>query len=176
MIGVSAPFRDMIEDERLRTLADAWWRGRVDEGVPSWRDVSRSPLKPLLPAVVLCRYSPGEQSFQLETLSDDMRGLTRLPIDGKRIERLLPPDMLPEVRGNLLGVIAGPAIEIIKVRDLAKPERGAVEERLLMPLRSGGRGAPDLVLVAYARLDPRAAGWLPITQESLAVTRLPVAE
>ncbi|MBV8165374.1 MAG: hypothetical protein JO021_01185 [Alphaproteobacteria bacterium] len=130
----------------------------------------------MLPAVLLCRHVPAERSFRLETLTDDLRGLTRLPIDGKRIEQLLPADRLSEVRGNLRSVIDGPAIEIIKVWDLAKPERGVVEERLLMPVRSEGRGGADLVLAIYARLDPHAAGWLPITQELVSVKRVSLVD
>jgi hypothetical protein len=171
---LKAPFREAIEDGRLRAVADAWWQCRGDDVVSYWLHMPRVALKPRLPAVLPCRYSPVEASFHVETLTDDLRGLTRLPINGKLIDSLLPSDMLPEARARLLSVIEGPALEIIKVSDSAKPERGAVEERLLMPLRSGGRGTPDPILAVCTHLDRRAAGWVPITQEELSVNRVPL--
>ena len=176
MTNSKAPFRDCIADERLRAVADVWWQCRVADPVPYWPRMPRVVLRPLLPAVLLCRYSAAEASFQIETLTDDLSGLTRLPINGKLIDSLLPPDKLPEAHALLRSVIEGPAFEIIKVSDRARLERGAIEERLLMPLRSRGRGAPDLILMVYTHLDRRAAGWVPITQEELSVKHVPLAE
>jgi hypothetical protein len=173
---MSAPLLAAIDDARLRTVAARWWQCRGEYAVPYWRHMPRDVLQPLLPAVLLYRHAPAKGSFRVETLTDDLSGLTRLRVGGKLIEDVLPADLADDVRERFLSVIGGPAAVVVKVADRADPARGAVEERVLLPLRSGGRGAPDLILGAFTRLDPDAAGWLPFTQNVLSVARLPVAE
>jgi hypothetical protein len=127
----------------------------------------------LMPAVLLYRHSPAERSFRVEPLRADLTGLTRLPIDGKLMDEFLPPDMLESVRARLMTVIEGPAVVLVRVGDQANPARGVVEERLMLPMRSGRK--VDLILAAYSRLDPSAHGWLPITQNELSVVEMPIA-
>jgi hypothetical protein len=136
----------------------------------------RDALRPLLPAVLLYRHAPAKGSFRIQTLADDLKGLTRLRVGDKLIEDVLPADLADDVRERFLSVIGGPAAVVVKVGDRANPGRGVVEERVLLPLLSGGRGAPDLILGIFTRLDPDAAGWLPFTQNALSVARFPVAE
>jgi len=167
---------DVLDDRHLRTVAERWWACRLDAEVPHWRHMPRDVLKPMMPAVLLLHHVPADDSFRVETLTDDLTGLTRLRLAGKLIDDVLPTDMVPEVRARLLSVLEGPAVLVIKVGDQANPARGAVEERLLLPLRDTGRGPPDLLLAVYTRLDPHAANWLPITQNALAITRFPLSE
>jgi hypothetical protein len=167
---------DALDNRHLRAVAERWWACRLDADVPLWRHMPRDVLQPLMPAVLLLRHVPADDSFRVETLTDDLTGLTRLRLGGKLIDDVLPGDMVPEVRDRLLSVLAGPAVIVIKVGDQAQPTRGAVEERLLLPLRDTGRGRPDLLLAVYTRLDPHAANWLPITQNALSITRFPVSE
>jgi hypothetical protein len=167
---------EALDNRQLRTVAERWWTCRLDADVPHWRHMPRAVLQPLMPAVLLLHHVPEDESFRVETLTDDLTGLTRLRLGGKLIEDVLPGDMVPEVRDRLLSVLHGPAVIVIKVGDQADPGRGAVEERLLLPLRDTGRGKPDLLLAVYTRLDAHAAHWLPITQNALAITRFPLSE
>ena len=166
---------EALDNRRLRRVAERWWTCRLDADVPYWRHMPRDVLQPLMPAVLLLHHVPANGSFRVETLTDDLTGLTRLRLGGKLIDDVLPTDMVPEVRTRLLSVLDGPTVLVIKVGDQADPARGAVEERLLLPLRTGGRGPPDLLLAVYTRLDPHAAHWLPITQNTLSIARFPVA-
>jgi len=167
---------DALDNRHLRAVAEHWWACRLDADVPYWRHMPRDVLQPLMPAVLLLHHVPANGSFRVETLTDDLTGLTRLRLGGKLIDDVLPTDMVPDVRARLLSVLDGPAVLVIKVGDQAHPARGVVEERLLLPLRDAGRGRPDLLLAVYTRLDPQATHWLPITQNALSITRLAVSE
>lgn len=166
---------DALTDRRLQAIAERWWQCRNGAVVPYWPHMPREVLKPAMPAVLLARRAPQEGALRIQTLTPDLKGLTRLKLDGKRITDVLPPNMAADVNERLLSVLDGPTAIVVKVADGANPARGAVEERLLLPLRGSGRGAPDMLMATFVRLDPNAAGWLPITQTQLAITRFPVA-
>jgi hypothetical protein len=172
-VAPSQQLRDAIEDKHLRAVASRWWECRAGQPVPQWRHMPHDAFAPLMPAVLLYRHAPAERSFRVEPLRADLTGLTRLPVGGKLIDEFLPPDMLESVRARLMTVIERPAVVLVRVGDRANPARGVIEERLMLPMRSGRK--IDLILAAYSRLDPSALGWLPITQNEISVVEMPVA-
>jgi len=170
---VSKQLLAAIQDKHLRAIASRWWQCRAGQPVPEWRHMPHDAFAPLMPAVLLYHHVPAERSFRIEPLRPDLTGLTRLPLEGKLMDEFLPPDMLESVRARLMSVIGAPAVMLVRVGDRANPARGVVEERLMLPMRTGR--TVDRILAAYSRLDPSAHGWLPITQNELSVVELPVA-
>ena len=142
-----------IRTPGLRDLVSHWYRCRKGHLVTRRSDFDIFGIAALLPYVFLYDYDRRTRNLILRLAGEEIRRLLPNSVAGTPLERIMPPQVLPEVLARYRRVCEQPSIGLVAGRVFLNLGGSGVGERLLLPLADAEGHVHQMLGATFYQLD-----------------------